>query len=465
MKILEVLPQMQPQDNAIQPAIAPRSDSAAGQSNEIAGPQKKIFKDVLAKGLKNDAAADKEAESVNVPGVVADIAVAQKETDADAVPEEATDGVIGAVDLISLWQVFIDMQVKSAKPEELTENASVEDVDALKECQEIIARIANKNKVSAEELNIVREFIAAKLGIQPEDLSALVSKFFIMGKNRMSSNEAADSSSRETPIVGPSLNTRGVSASNEANVPSAPPANAPLALLTNVPSAPPANALLAQSANVQPAAISNNKSAAPDQELLTKSAPALSAREAAPQNKASQENTFGFNMNSSHTPAAPLSKAPGLADAGKTAPSQFSAQLQERILDIKKLAQDVSLNIEKGGSRMNIHLKPESLGDVSIRAVMGSDGMRISFQTDNLQARQLMEASFPQLKEVLELRGIKVVDFTVGNEGQPSDQFEGSRRQSDSGAARHGQRFAEESNSLPEKKNKRMGRYTVDYLA
>ena len=150
MEILEVLPQMQTQDISTQPAAAPEKD----------------FKDVLAQGLKNDAAANKETGADNAAGSVTDTSGVQKEADAEAVPDEKTDSEIKAVDLISLWQLFIDMQAKAANPESSIENAPVEDADAsvdavaFKECSDIMARVANGDKVSAEALNTVREFIA-----------------------------------------------------------------------------------------------------------------------------------------------------------------------------------------------------------------------------------------------------------------------------------------------------------------
>jgi flagellar hook-length control protein FliK len=440
MELLEVLPQTQIQDNAIQPAAAPQTG----------------FKDVLARGLKNgsaagmgaDKTADKAPDNVRDQDPVAGTEGLEKDDSAAEDQAEETADSVELTDVMSLWQAFLDMQAKAAGTEKASGGAASadgapEDAAAISECKDIMARVASGDKVSAEALNTVRAFLAAKLGLQQVDPAAQGARFSVTEPIRAVLSEASDSKTIETAPAGPRGAAPGTGTGNDT-------------------SARPASAFTAQAS-----ARDTVKSAASEQETKAQAAPASAGRESAPQNKPGQENTFGFNLASSHTPATLQAQGTGTPDTGKTAAPQLSAQLQERILDIKQLAQDISLNIEKGGSEMNIHLKPESLGDVSIRAVMDADGMRVSFKTDNLQARQLMESSFTQLKEVLEMRGIKVADFTVGSEAPWNEQSDGSGEGAEPGAARRDRTFADESDGggRSEKKSRGMGRYTVDYLA
>ena len=60
-------------------------------------------------------------------------------------------------------------------------------------------------------------------------------------------------------------------------------------------------------------------------------------------------------------------------------------------------------------TQMVIRLKPEHLGDLTLRVAVGSDGaVQASFHSDNAHVRSVIEHSLVQLRQELSNQGIKV---------------------------------------------------------
>lgn len=64
-------------------------------------------------------------------------------------------------------------------------------------------------------------------------------------------------------------------------------------------------------------------------------------------------------------------------------------------------------------SEMIIRLKPEHLGELTLKVVVESGGVSASFMTNNAEVRSVIEASLPQLKQELSTQGLKVDNVGV----------------------------------------------------
>ncbi|MGN0940095.1 MAG: flagellar hook-length control protein FliK [Selenomonadaceae bacterium] len=83
-------------------------------------------------------------------------------------------------------------------------------------------------------------------------------------------------------------------------------------------------------------------------------------------------------------------------------------------------------------TEMVIHLKPEHLGELTLRVSVSAQGaVNASFHTDNPQVRGLIENSVVQLKQELEANGIKVDNVNVSSDltGDFFAQSEGGQSQ------------------------------------
>lgn len=159
----------------------------------------------------------------------------------------------------------------------------------------------------------------------------------------------------------------------------------------------------------------------------------------------------GAKLPQSFEPDQPASGAdksdPGLTISGKdppegvrvTAPSLAPAKGHSPVLppSEKVLAQIVDkakLMVKLNSSEMNIQLKPEFLGKLSIKVLVEDGLVTARFVTDNNHVKQVLESSLGALRQSLESQGLKVdkteVEVQTGNDrgfGNPNSWQENDR--------------------------------------
>ncbi|MGP1366980.1 MAG: flagellar hook-length control protein FliK [Schwartzia sp. (in: firmicutes)] len=124
---------------------------------------------------------------------------------------------------------------------------------------------------------------------------------------------------------------------------------------------------------------------------------------------------------STFTPAVGLTNAAGTAGAAEV-PQADGYEVVRQIVEQAKL-----VRTDGNASEMVIRLKPEHLGELTMRiSVAGSGAVNASFHTDNPQTRGLIESSMMQLKQELSAQGIKVDNVSVYS-GLSEDFFANSQ--------------------------------------
>ena len=126
-------------------------------------------------------------------------------------------------------------------------------------------------------------------------------------------------------------------------------------------------------------------------------------------------------MTSTFTPAVGLTNAAGTAGAVEAPPAD-GYEVVRQIVDQAKL-----VRTDGNASEMVIRLKPEHLGELTMRISVAANGaVNASFHTDNPQTRGLIESSMIQLKQELSSQGIKVDNVSVYS-GLSEDFFANSQ--------------------------------------
>lgn len=116
-----------------------------------------------------------------------------------------------------------------------------------------------------------------------------------------------------------------------------------------------------------------------------------------------------------------LDATSGAASAAPQAAPQTDYEIPKQIVDQARL-------IQRGqDTEMVIHLKPDHLGDLTLRVSVGTDGaVNASFHSNNAEVRTIIENSLVQLKQELNNQGIKVDNVGVyaglADGGLPQDQ-------------------------------------------
>lgn len=103
-----------------------------------------------------------------------------------------------------------------------------------------------------------------------------------------------------------------------------------------------------------------------------------------------------------------LDATSGAASAAPQAMPQTDYEIPKQIVDQARL-------IQRGqDTEMVIHLKPDHLGDLTLRVSVGTDGaVNASFHSSNAEVRTIIENSLVQLKQELNNQGIKVDNVGV----------------------------------------------------
>ena len=120
-------------------------------------------------------------------------------------------------------------------------------------------------------------------------------------------------------------------------------------------------------------------------------------------------------------PGTSATAAPGLLsfsqtlDATSGATSTAPQAMPQTDYEIPKQIVDQARLIQRGqDTEMVIHLKPDHLGDLTLRVSVGTDGaVNASFHSSNAEVRTIIENSLVQLKQELNNQGIKVDNVGV----------------------------------------------------
>ena len=138
--------------------------------------------------------------------------------------------------------------------------------------------------------------------------------------------------------------------------------------------------------------------------------------------------------------AQTLQNIDGTQQATQTAQA---AQQPQTDYDIPQQIVDQARLIQRGqDTEMVIHLKPEHLGDLTLRVSVGVDGaVNASFHSNNAEVRTIIENTLVQLKQDLNDQGIKVDNVGVyaglADGGLPQDSGQQGWQQGSSQGQHH----------------------------
>lgn len=108
------------------------------------------------------------------------------------------------------------------------------------------------------------------------------------------------------------------------------------------------------------------------------------------------------------TPTLDLSSLNSLGNAGEVNQPQTNYDIPKQIVEQAKLIRSVE------DTQMVIKLKPEHLGELTLKVSVSADGaVNASFHSDNAQVRGIIESSMVQLKQELQAQGLKVDNVSV----------------------------------------------------
>lgn len=92
----------------------------------------------------------------------------------------------------------------------------------------------------------------------------------------------------------------------------------------------------------------------------------------------------------------------------------------------KQVVDNAKVTLTADKSEMIMHLRPESLGKLTMKVVTERGLMIAQFTAESQQVKQIIEANLPQLKDALESQGLNVQGFSVsvGQEDTSKQQYE-----------------------------------------
>ena len=132
-----------------------------------------------------------------------------------------------------------------------------------------------------------------------------------------------------------------------------------------------------------------------------------------PQPASTHENiSFETTVRTAETPVQPASVQTGTPpiQTEQTAPAAEVPQRPQTDYEIpRQIVEQARLLRTLNDTQMIIRLKPEHLGELTLRVAVGSDGaVQASFHSDNAHVRSVIENSLVQLRQELNTQGIKV---------------------------------------------------------
>lgn len=138
-------------------------------------------------------------------------------------------------------------------------------------------------------------------------------------------------------------------------------------------------------------------------------------------------------------------------DGTQSASAAQAAQQPQTDYDVPQQIVDQARLIQRGqDTEMVIHLKPEHLGDLTLRVSVGADGaVNASFHSNNAEVRTIIENTLVQLKQELNNQGIKVDNVGVyaglSDGGLPQDSGQQGWQQQSSQGQQHSTRESAEA--------------------
>ena len=132
-----------------------------------------------------------------------------------------------------------------------------------------------------------------------------------------------------------------------------------------------------------------------------------------PQPAPTHENvSFETTVRTAETPVQPASVQTGTTpiQTEQAAPAAEVPQRPQTDYEIpRQIVEQARLLHTLNDTQMIIRLKPEHLGELTLRVAVGSDGaVQASFHSDNAHVRSVIENSLVQLRQELNTQGIKV---------------------------------------------------------
>lgn len=132
-----------------------------------------------------------------------------------------------------------------------------------------------------------------------------------------------------------------------------------------------------------------------------------------PQPAPTHENvSFETTVRTAETPVQPASVQTGTPpiQTAQAAPAAEVPQRPQTDYEIpRQIVEQARLLRTLNDTQMIIRLKPEHLGELTLRVAVGSDGaVQASFHSDNAHVRSVIENSLVQLRQELNTQGIKV---------------------------------------------------------
>ena len=132
-----------------------------------------------------------------------------------------------------------------------------------------------------------------------------------------------------------------------------------------------------------------------------------------PQPAPTHENvSFETTVRTAETPVQPASVQTGTTpiQTEQAAPAAEVPQRPQTDYEIpRQIVEQARLLRTLNDTQMIIRLKPEHLGELTLRVAVGSDGaVQASFHSDNAHVRSVIENSLVQLRQELNTQGIKV---------------------------------------------------------
>ena len=113
----------------------------------------------------------------------------------------------------------------------------------------------------------------------------------------------------------------------------------------------------------------------------------------------------GFNPDASlaNSPTKPFANVDQSLDLNQTSKQQQASEMATFVRVLKN----------QGGGEAKINLHPAELGRMSISVSTDANDTKVSFVVETAQARQVIEAAMPKLKELLEQSGLSLSDSDV----------------------------------------------------
>ncbi|MHB1313886.1 MAG: flagellar hook-length control protein FliK [Christensenellales bacterium] len=97
--------------------------------------------------------------------------------------------------------------------------------------------------------------------------------------------------------------------------------------------------------------------------------------------------------------------------------------------NVSRIVEELSARTTDGIHEFDITLKPEFLGKLSIKLIMDNEGMKAKLKTGDAAVKGLLMDQMPQLREMLESKGIHVVQAEVAYENPAFENSGQSGRQ------------------------------------